>query len=74
MMSIKTVGRLRTQDDCDIENGPCDNSDDDDAEDDRAMEEEEEERARRLVETQAQQRSMRSRRIVLSDTESDEGE
>ena len=66
--------KTEAQDDCDIENGPCDNSDDDDAEDDRAMEEEEEERARRLVETQAKQRSMRSRRIVLSDTEIDEGE
>ena len=58
---------------CDNENAACNNSDnnDDDDDDDHAVVVVEEERARRLAETQARQRSIRSKRIVMSDSESE---
>ena len=57
--------------DCENDNNTDDNVDDDDAQEDHAVEYEEVEKARRLVETRARQRSIRSRRIVMRDSESE---
>ena len=56
---------------CDNENAACNDSDNNDDDDDHAVVVVEEERARRLAETQARQRSIRSKRIVVSDSESE---
>ena len=63
--------KTEARDDCENDNDTDDNSDDDDAQEDHAVEDEEDAKARRLVETQARQRSIRSRRIVMSDSESE---
>ena len=56
---------------CDNENAACNDSDNNDDDDDHAVVVVEEERARRLAETQARQRSTRSKQIVTSDSESE---